>query len=298
MKNILCLVLLLVTANLGAQNFKLAGVEYLNYSKVEVEEGMDDQEVSFQEVNAFVNIPIKFKNQKTVLLNGLRFGLIQTEVFNAPLFSINDNTKNFYRISYDFTLIHSWSPKWSWMIKLRPTISSDLEENISSDDFLFLGSTLITRRVSDKLLIGAGLAYTTQTGDPIFIPVAKLKHETKKNLIDVFFPSYIKYLRKMGQTGKIQIGAMAALDGGNFHVTFNEFVPSDPRTIDELIYRRINVGPTANIKLTKVLQLELFGGYASGRKFQFSDSADKEIDFDTENGLFFQVGLSITPSKK
>jgi len=297
MKNLFCLILLLSSVNLFSQ-IQLAGIKYTNYSKVKVEEGTNDQEVSFQEMDVFLNLPIKFKDQKTVLINGFRYGFIQAQTFNTPIFSLEDDTKNFHSISYDLTLLHSWNPKWTWMVKLRPTLASDFVQDVSSDDFLFLGTTMIMRRFSDKFLIGAGLAYTTQTGEPLVLPVAKLKFENRKNIIDVLFPSHIKYLRKMGATKKLHVGLQAELNGGNFNVSFSEFVASDPKSIDKLIYSRVNVGPVVNVRLAKILKLELFGGYTVNRTFKFSDFDDTEYQFNSENGPFFQIGLSLTSPKK
>ena len=58
---------LLLTANgLFAQDFQLAGINYATFTKTNIKGSPTNQAVKFQEFNAFVKLPIRFRQRNTV----------------------------------------------------------------------------------------------------------------------------------------------------------------------------------------------------------------------------------------
>ncbi len=294
MKNpIIGLFMLCFSMNSYAQ-LELAGVEYSNFLAANITDAGNGQEAAFQEFRAFVNLPKKLKNGKTTIINGLSYGMVQPSIKNALLFDDGDANRTFHSISYALTLAHQINSKWAFLIRVKPTIASDFEADLSSDDFLFLGTAMVTYKLGANMVLGGGVVYTTQTGEPLILPTIKFQHQNKRHDLDILLPSHIKYLHGLGAQKKFSIGAQVALNGGYYNISLTENTAQNPRVFDELIYSRTNAGLLAKVRMYRVVQLELFGGYSVARRFKFG-TGDNRLDYDVDNGPFFSVGLSIVP---
>lgn len=297
MKYILAIIISFSISSLFAQGLQLAGVEYYNHSNSDIEDAEDGQKVAFQEIKAFLNIPIKLKNGKTILLNGLNYKYTKATLSNSPLFESDEASKNLHNISYALTLVHRWN-KWVFLASAKPTLASDFEEKVSSDDFLFQGTLLLSRKVGSKITVGAGVTYTPITGDPGFLPTIQVKMNTKKNTLDVLLPTHAIYLRHLGIRGKISIGAKAETDGNNYHVTLKQFNGADPSSISNIIYSRINMGPMVQYKMNPLIRIHAFGGMSVRRTYEFDGTDDMDFDYDSKNAPFINVGISLSAPRK
>jgi hypothetical protein len=297
-EKLLIFVLLLVVNRLFTQNFQLAGISYSNYAKTRIKNSPTNQEVNFQELSFFMKLPIKFKNKKTVLMNNLRYSLIRPTLHNSP-FSVNlVDKKNLHSISLSPTLIQNLSEKWIIVLALTPTLASDLNEKLSADDFLFQGTLLASVKLSDKLLLGGGLIYTTQLGDPRFLPALQLRYLKNKYFVNVMLPSFATYLYKVDNRGKFNLGFRLATNGGNFNVNRADFVGINGGSVNKIIYSRVNAGALANIQVTKGILLEVFGGISAARKYKFQTVSKALYSNNSENGGFLNFSLLLTPPSK
>jgi Domain of unknown function (DUF6268) len=193
-KKLLFFIVLLTANALFAQNFQLAGIGYSNFAKTSIMDSPTRQEVEFQELSFFAKLPIKFKNQKTVLMNTLRYGLIQPTAYNSPLFVATETKKNLHSLSLSMTLIQKLGEKWSIIAALTPTLASDFGEKLSGDDLLFQGTLLASAKLNDTWSLGGGLIYTTQLGEPRFLPGLQMRYLHNKHFINVLLPSFVNYL--------------------------------------------------------------------------------------------------------
>jgi hypothetical protein len=297
-KKLLFFVLLLTVNRLFAQNFQLAGIGYSNFAKTKIKDSPTNQEVKFQEFSFFAKLPIKFKNQKTVLMNTLRYGLIQPTTYNSPLFVNAENQRNLHSISLSVTLIQKLSEKWALIAGFTPTLASDFGETLSGDDFLFQGFLLASTKLNDKWTLGGGLIYTTQLGNPQFLPAAQLRYLHNKHYINMLLPSFVSYLYKVGNQGKLSIGFRLATNGGNFNVNNQDFTRVIPNSINKTLYSRVNMGPVINVQLTKTILLEAYGGISAARKYKFEDASKVFFNYNSENSAFFNFGIMLTPPTK
>jgi hypothetical protein len=276
---------------MNAQDFKLAGIKYANYLKTELKNDLGNQGISFQEIGAFVNFPKKLKNDKTVLVNGFGYGFVEAS-FDNPLFRFDDNNKKLQMFYYQVTLLHQWNEKWNVLVSLKPTLASDFEEKLSSDDFIFQGAVTATRKLSSTFKIGGGFAYSARLGNPRLIPLVNLQYKKKRHEINALFPINAKYTYSLLPSNKLELGVKYNLNGGNFNVY------SEDNSIDKINYSRVNFGVLANYQLTKILRLEAFGGLSAGRKYSLIDTDDTTYDFDSESAPFFSVGIVLVPPKR
>jgi hypothetical protein len=295
---ILFFVLSLSANALYAQNFQLAGIGYSSFAKTRIKDSPTNQEVKFQEFSFFAKLPIKFKNQKTVLMNNLRYGLVQPTTYNSPLFVATENKKNLHSVALSMTLIQKLCEKWSLIAALTPTLASDFKEKLSGDDLLFQGTLLASAKLNDKWSLGGGLIYTTQLGDPRFLPAIQLRYLHNRHFINVLLPSFVNYLYKVDSKDKLHLGFRLATNGGNFNVNNQDYTKVIPNSINKILLSRVNMGTVVNVQLTKTILLEAFGGISAARKYKLENALKQFYDYASENGSFFNLGIILTPASK
>jgi hypothetical protein len=294
MKNpILSLLMLCFVINAYSQ-IEIAGVEYTNFLASKITDAANSQEVAIQEYSAFLNLPKKLKNGKTTIINSLAYGQGRISLNNTRLPDNGEDVGTVHTISYSLTLVQHLNEKWNLLFRFRPTIASDLEADLSSDDFLYLGTAMATRKLGQNMVLGGGVVYTTQTGEPLVLPVIKFQHKNQRHDLDILLPSHAKYLHGIGPRKNISLGGQVQLNGGNFNLNHFGNGTSGLTVFDELIYSRTNAGLLAKMRIYRVIQLELFGGYTVARTFKFG-TGDNRVGFDVDNGPFFSVGVSFAP---
>jgi Domain of unknown function (DUF6268) len=297
-KKHLFFVLLLTANGLFAQKFQLTGIGYSNYANAKIKNSPTNQAIEFQEFSFFAKLPIKFKNPKTVLLNTLRYGFVQPNIHNSPLFVAAEKKKNLHNVSLSMMLIQNLGKNWSLIAELTPTLASDFEDKLSGDDVLLQSALLASKKLNDKWSLGGGLVYTTQLGDPRFLPALQLRYLHKKHFVNVLLPSFANYLYTLDNAKKWHLGFRLTTNGGNFNVNNQGFTQVIPNSINKLIHSRVNMGAVINIQLTKTILLEANGGISAARKYKFKDTSKRFYTYNSENGGFFNVGLILTPPPK
>ena len=70
--------ILLFLLRSNAQDFDLAGITSVTYPNSAIKGANQNAEFSFQEFGVVLNIPYKFNNNKTVLVNGISYGWIES----------------------------------------------------------------------------------------------------------------------------------------------------------------------------------------------------------------------------
>jgi Domain of unknown function (DUF6268) len=297
-KKHLLFVLLLTANGLFAQKIQLAGLGYSNYANAKIKNSPTNQAIEFQEFSFFAKLPIKFKNLKTVLLNTLTYSFVQPTIHNSPLFIDVEKQKNLHNASLSVMLIQSMGKNWSLIAGLTPTLASDFENKLSGDDVLLQSVLLASKKLNDKWTLGGGLVYTTQLGDPRFLPAVQLRYLHKKHFANVLLPSFANYLYTVDNAEKWHLGFRLATNGGNFNINNQGFTQVIPNSINKLIHSRVNMGAVVNVQLTKTILLEVHGGISAVRKYKFKDTSKRIYAYNSENGGFFNIGIILTPPSK
>lgn len=294
MKYIVPFVICLLASKAWAQDLRLAGVEYFTYPAVQVKDATDNRQASFQEFGVYMNFPYRLKNKKTILVNGFQYGQVQATSHNTDLGS--KTTSHFHRITYNFTMIHQWNERWTVIGRLSPNLASDFKEKLNGSDFIMQGSVIISKKYNNQLTAGAGLVYSTRLGKPMLLPGLQLRYKKDRQTLNVFIPAFIDYAYRADDKGRLNIGGRVALNGANFNISAGNLTTGDE--MDRLNYSRANIGPVANYQLTRMLQVEVFGGLSTARRYQFEDIHDNRYKYNSKSGGFFNIGLAITPPKK
>lgn len=294
MKYLLLLAFIISAVNLSAQDMKLAGIEYLNYPKVQLKGEAKNNKASFQEFGAFVNYPALSKNKKSIFINGFQYGLVKVAIHNNILGT--SNVKDFQGISYNLTVVHKWNQKWTFISRLSPGLATDFTDKLSISDFNFQGSVLALKKIKEGLSAGAGLLYTMRTGKSLLIPCAQLKYKKERNALDILLPVFISYTYQIDSKERLKVGFKVALNGANFNTGIHNL--SSTTEMDRLNYSRTNIGPSISYQLMGILQIESSAGLSTMRTYQFQDMQDNTYKFNSKSGCFFKIGLAVVPPKR
>ncbi|MCD4835100.1 MAG: DUF6268 family outer membrane beta-barrel protein [Bacteroidales bacterium] len=153
-----------------------------------------DNDISYQKWSTKFGIPpIRFK--KLNIVNGFGLDLHQFNYDNSNTTSLD----NFYNINYSLIAMYKFSGKWAVIASVSPIILSNLESNLSSDDFLLNGRIVAERTFLRKnkgyFRAALGLGYLTLNGTTQFKPIASIKSRLNEKWSFVLgIPNtYVKY---------------------------------------------------------------------------------------------------------
>lgn len=290
-KHLLSISLILLGLKVQAQDMKLAGLEYFSYPKVKFKDDASGNKASFNEAGAFVSFPKMLKDKKTILINGIQYGAVQTTIYDNNLSTENEMT--FQKISYSFTYIHRYNDKWTFIGRLSPTLASDFVDKLSGDDFILQGSAMVTKKYNEKVIGGAGLIYTMRFGKPLLFPAIQYQYKSGRHALNAYLPIFVNYVYQTGREDKIGLGFRAAVNGANFNASSKSF--SSDTQMDRFNYARANIGPFVNYQLTKTLLVEASGGLSTMRMYQFEDLAGSKYKYNSESGGYFNIGIVLIP---
>lgn len=278
-------------------DFKLAGITYFNYPTAHNHSPNINQKSTVQETAFFFNIPTQLKNKKTILMNGVSYSLLDTKNHNQ--ISSFTNYRTLQTISYSFTVVHRWTPEWVFIGNIRPTIASDFEADLSKDDFTLQASAMATKTLNNHWDIGGGLSYTNRFGEPMVIPMFLASYSKNRHELQAILPAKIAYAYQIDNAERLKVGAKVAVNGGYFNITSKtyESTPELP-PINKINYSRAISGVVINYRLFDMVQLDVFGGYTTFRRFQAIDFDEEIYQFDVDNGPFLNISLSIVPPIK
>jgi hypothetical protein len=276
-----------------SQDFKLAGIHYVNYPKSEIKDVSRSQETSFQEFGAFVNFPKKLKNDKTTLINSFGYGFVEATMYNFTQPQTNEYEIKLQEFYYKLMLLHRWNEKWSLLVNLKPTLASDFKRKLSLDDFVFQGAVIATRKINDKFKIGAGVASNIRWGSPRVIPVVNLHYNNNRHNVNAILPINFKYTYSLFPDEKLKLGVKYARNGAGFNIS-DDNLPD----VDKINYSRANIGVLTNYHLTKVLRLEAYGGISTGRIYDVVDFNKNVYKFGSQAAPFFNIGIVLVSPKR
>ncbi len=288
---IIFVIIFINTESVEAQDLKLAGVEYFNYGNSRINNLTNNNELYYQGVGLFVNIPTVLKNKKTILINGLRYDFLQSSVH----FSDSDRNKNsdFQMISYNLRIIQQFKNNWIGSSFLSFALASDFKSPISYNDFVLRGGITVSKKLNEKLIIGGGiLANNNILGSPPVLPLFQLTYNKNRQQLLVYFPAIAEYNYKFGLKQKIKFGGRITFNGYYFNYLDNENVSLS--TADKVSNSVANIGPIFSYKITNSLQMETFGGLSTMRTYKYKDLIGNEMKFHSQTSPFFQIGFNFT----
>jgi hypothetical protein len=242
---------------------------------------LDNAQVQLQKLKATLTYPIVFSKGRTVLVNDLSYQLILFKYrgIETPL-------KRLHAASYTLMLQHRLSRKWSVWALATPSLASDLEAEVSENDFNLQAATIFIRHFSERLSIGLGAAYSTQFGSAIPLPILAFDWNNGKNLMaKAVVPVSFEFWYRPGS--KLDLGLVMSGDGNNFRGDPAIYQVTNP----ELRYTMMTIGPVAKITLFDGLKLHMEGGVIALHRFEFFDGDNEDASYDLKPSQHLRVGL-------
>jgi hypothetical protein len=290
---LVAIILIFQVGKTNAQDFQLAGLSFAAYPRTSVNDVSQEVEFSFLEYGAFINIPVQLKNEKTIIINGLEYGLVQNTGYGLPGSGSNESKDLLHLIKYNFKLFHKLNDKWDLLLMLSPTLASDFENKLVGDDFVLQAAAVGIINLNNHFSLGGGLSYTMRFGELLFIPLFSLNYKKAKHSIDALIPIKVVYNYAIGSKERFKIGLKYLINGAQFN-TSNTDEYNAPE-IDKIIYSRINVGGNIQYSLFKNIQLMAFFGGSFRRHYRLIDVSNNSYNSDLKNVPFIQVGITFTP---
>ncbi len=295
-KCLVCLILLLFSFKLHAQDFEVTKIQSAYYPNQPINESGVEGEIGVFEWGVQVALPQTFKkNKKTILIHKIDYGNVRVNTEAKLPTAMVKSARYYHSISYNLGLIYTLDQKWRLVFNITPTLASDFNEKLSGDDFLYQANALAVNTKSQKLNYGFGLAYTTRVGRQLIIPVGLLKYNTPSIFLDFLFPNNLNLMFKT--PNKIfSYGVKAGLNGGLFNNTAE--IQTANAIIDKVGYSRLIVGPAVAFRLKDAININLVGGMAVGRRLELIDINKNVIDRTPKAAPFLGIGLSFAPGSK
>lgn len=269
------------------ENVDLFGISFTHNPGVGLAEplapALDNLDLNVQELDAFVRVPIELKNGKTVLVNELRYHLVRAPFDDLP--SDRNFDANLHSVQYNLGIIQNLGSKWGIKANLKPTLASNFNAGITSDDFFFQGSLVGFKKVDESLGYGLGLAYTNGFGEPKTLPILAFNYHSGSVRLDVLLPSKLNFAY---QPAKITYGFDVELEGGQYHLSSQEGDGPIVTNQETVKFSRYNIGPTVGWNVNGNSRFEISAGISLKRTLKAIDNEGVEADYDLENGVFFK----------
>lgn len=240
-----------------------------------------DPQARLRKFRASLSYPVVFSKGRTVLVNDLSYQLIQFDYHN-----LETPVEKAHSASYTLMLQHRLSQKWSVWALATPSMASDLEAEISEDDFNFQAAIIFIRHFSERLSLGIGAAYSTQFGSAEPIPILALDWNNGKNLMaKAILPVSLEFWYRPGR--RVDLGLLLSGDGNNYHGDPALYLVANP----ELRYTMLTIGPAAKITLPKKVRLNVEVGIIGLHRFEFYNGDNEVASYDLEPSPYVRVGL-------
>ncbi len=242
---------------------------------------LDDPQAQLRKLRASLTYPVVLWGGRTVLVNDLSYQLIEFKYR-----SLEYPLERLHSASYTLMLQHRLSQEWSVWALGTPALASDLEAEVSEDDFNFQTAAVFIRHFGERFSLGFGAAYSTQFGSAEPIPVLAFDWNNGKNLMTkAILPVSLEFWYRPSQ--RVDLGLRVSGDGNNFHGDPDIYNAADP----ELRYTMLTVGPSARILLSRWVRLSIEGGIIGLHRFEFYNGDDEVASYDLKPSQYIRVGL-------
>jgi hypothetical protein len=287
---IIAAIVFMTKHNTYSQDFELAGVRYINYPRSRVN-NQANSEFAVQEAGAFFNIPVVFKDKKTVLVNGLSYAAVNVNFQATTMPNVPPST-TLQALTYRLMLLHQTKTNWSLAGVFEPTLASDFKSTLSRDDLVVQSMVLAIKQLNKNFHLGAGLAYTTRFGNPMVVPLLPIRFKSGRHRINAMLPIRLLYAYEL--YAGLDIGLKAVVNGASFNVTGYSTTNVE---INKINYTRANLGPVIYYRPRKFVTIEITGGLNTNRNLQIVDVYNRSLNNTTSTEGFINIGLVIKPRR-
>jgi len=261
-------------------------IPYQNFDKPPVD--LEDAQIKIERADASITYPLIFSEGKTVLINQLSYQHFQANFNDWPGSIDEPEIGLIYAAQYMLMLQQRLSEKWSLWMLVTPGMASDLQADISQDDFNLQAAAIAIKHYSPKFSLGLGAAYSTQFGEGIPLPVLALDWNNGSNMkLNAIVPTNIEFWYRTGP--KFDLGLNLKIEGNEYHGDPDIYEVDDPR----MVYSTATMNAVAKYNISKSFSFNLNFGYIGLHRFEFYDGDSKEETYDLEPSYTIRFGVQI-----
>ncbi len=283
---LLCLILVSAFSNVIAQESFGISVNYNYFPYTELKDESADEpdlKIHTNTIGGKLAFPLSFKKGKVLIKNYIEYKRVN--------FKYKDNLTDIdidqvQSVKYTAFVTDSLSPKWMLAVIVTPGLASDFGDKLSTDDITFeaiLGLIRKTRKMND---FGFGLAYMRDFGRPLPLPFLYFTWQISPKLkANGLLPNNINLIYTPHKV--IDLGLSLMMTGDRYHGDPDKYGIDNP----QLEYSEGTVSPMVQIHFTKWMHLNLEGGFAFARNFEFLDGNDKILSYDLKPTGYFRTGF-------
>jgi hypothetical protein len=285
--SLLCLVIASGFSNIIAQEIVGVSVcyDYFPYTKLKdnIAEAPNLKIHTNTTIGTRLAFPVAFKDGKVLIKNYLEYKRVNFRYKDIPDDIEIDQVQS---IKYSAFITDSLSPKWMLVVIVTPGLASDFEGDLSTNDITFEGVLGLIRKTRKKNDIGFGLAYIRDFGRPIPMPFLYFAWQIRENLkADGLIPSNLNLIYSPYEA--IDLGLSYKTLGDRYHGDPDKHGLDNP----QLEYSEATVSPMVQINFTKWMHLNMEGGLAFARNFEFLDGNDKIQSLDLKPAGYFRTSF-------
>ncbi|MFN9214941.1 MAG: DUF6268 family outer membrane beta-barrel protein [Gemmatimonadota bacterium] len=234
------------------------------------------------------------KDQNLMVLHGFvaraaRLGLPWPQGA-VPGSSVARQPLDLYALQYDFWWLNTVSDVTTLGVIARPGLFTD-GRDIGLDHFRLEGAVFVDRVVGDNTTLGFGLAYGSNFGVAIPVPVLHVVHRRgTKVLLDGFLPQRLTawWFPRKG----LDVGLEAQLFGAQYRLGDPA---SQPRSAGQFQFANGTVGPVLRWNLFGKTYLNVEAGTTVVRRFNFARFAtgpgEAVLGYAPGNAPYVKLGL-------
>jgi len=204
-----------------------------------------------------------------------------------------DRPTDAYIVDLNILAQRQLSERWSLLGQITPSLKSGLEDELVGEDFAIEGAVLASRRVGERSVLGVGVAYTSDFGVPLPIPLLQLERQGALWKGgpgwrgSALLPSTVEAWVIPAQ--RLEVGVQVRTLGNRHHLTGQETALSKPYSD----YFDTVIGPSANVYVTSWMTVGLESGISLYRQMQVTDSRDEVISFEPNQAGFLRWQVTL-----
>ena len=204
-----------------------------------------------------------------------------------------DRPTDAYIVDLNILAQRQLTERWSLLGQITPSLKSGLEEELIREDFAIEGAVLASRRTGERWVLGAGVAYSSNFGAPLPIPLVQVEHQgalwsggpgwRTSALLPSTLETWVVPARR------VEVGVQVRTLGNRHHLTGQETTLSKPYSD----YFDTVIGPSANVYLTSWMTVGLESGISLYRQMQVTDGRDEVITFEPKQAGFLRWQVTL-----
>lgn len=199
----------------------------------------------------------------------------------------------------DLTVLaqRSLAPRWSLLAQANPALKSGLEDPLIREDFAVEGALLFSRQTGERSVLGVGIAYSTNFGAPLPIPLLQLERtgtfggDGPAWRAGALLPSTLAAW--IVPTQRLEAGLQVRTLGDRHHLTENAALDGANLRTPYSDYFDTVAGPTLIAYLTPWLTVNVESGLSLYRQVQVTDGRDEVVSFEPDRSIFLRWHVTI-----